>query len=547
MRQDRRLPGRKAHKVGNRRAQSPRADLDVDNRGGSMSTEVELKLAARPADLPELTRGLVAMTPGAVRSQERLVSTYYDTPDLVLKQRGLILRVREQGGRFIQAVKADDPAGAGMLSRGEWEDALRENHPDPRAPQSGPHLPQGVADALRPLFVTDVTRTAIETELLTGTRIEAAIDQGEVRLAAGDVGEPISEIELELKSGDSSALYDLALRLLEVAPIRIQMLTKSERGYRLVEGESATPAAVHAEPIELDPGMTVEAALRAIGRNCLTQLLRNEAAALAGEPEGVHQMRVALRRIRSAVSSLKELLRAEDRRWLREELGWLADALGPARNLDVFATELLPSALAGLPDKPGWEDLVATLGRLRKTAYDRVLGVILSERYTAAMLRLLRWFETCGWRIYAPPGEADPLASPIIQIAPCVLDRRLRRVRRGSEEFDRLSPPQRHKLRIATKKLRYTVEIFNSLFDPDILPQFIKSLKRLQDDLGYANDIRVAHEFVPELFAQMEARSRAIHAWMDVLQWHDQILARRERTLRKHLHRLNHATPFWRA
>jgi CHAD domain-containing protein len=293
--------------------------------------------------------------------------------------------------------------------------------------------------------------------------------------------------------------------------------------------------------------MTVEAALRAIGRNCLTQLLRNEAAALAGEPEGVHQMRVALRRIRSAVSSLKELLRAEDRRWLREELGWLADALGPARNLDVFATELLPSARAGLPDKPGWEDLVATLGRLRKTAYDRVLGVILSERYTAAMLRLLRWFETCGRRIYAPPGEADPLASPIIQIARRVLDRRLRRVRRGSEEFDRLSPPQRHKLRIATKKLRYTVEIFNSLFDPDILPQFIKSLKRLQDDLGYANDIRVAHEFVPELFAQMEARSRAIHVWMDVLQWHDQILARRERTLRKHLHRLNHATPFWRA
>jgi triphosphatase len=485
------------------------------------------------------------MTPGAVSSQERLISTYYDTPDLALKRHGMTLRVREQGGRFIQTVKADDAAGAGMLSRGEWEDVLSDNQPDGSAPESGRHLPRGVIGRLHPLFLTDVTRTAVEIEPLPETQIEAAIDEGEVRLAGGDAREPISEVELELKNGQAATVYDLALRLLEVAPIRIELRTKSERGYRLAAGGSASPAAVYAEPVSLDPHMAVEAALQKIGRNCLAQLLRNEPAALATDPEGVHQMRVALRRIRSAISSLKKRLPAEDHHWLREELGWLANGLGPARNLDVFATELLPSARAGLPDKRGWDELAATLDRLRQTAYGRVREMIVSERYTAAMLRLLRWFEACGWRIYAAPAEVNPLTRPIVEIAPHVLDRRLRRVRRDSQDFDRLSPPQRHKLRIATKKLRYTVEVFDSLFDQGLLSPFVKSLKRLQDDLGYANDIRVAHEFVPELFAQTEPGTRAIHAWMDVLQWHDQVLAGRERTLRKHLRALKHATPFW--
>jgi triphosphatase len=510
-----------------------------------MPTEVELKLAARPSDLPELKRALVAVTPDAVTSQERLISTYYDTPDRALRKGGMTLRVRTQAGRFIQTVKKDDRAQSGLLSRGEWEDALQENRPDISAPKSGPHLPEGIAGELEPLFVTDVTRTAVEVEPFAGTRIEAATDEGEVRLAGGEASEPISEIELELKSGDAAALYDLALRLLEVAPIRIELRTKSELGYRLAEPGSAA-VAIHAEPVKLDPGMTADAALQAIGRNCLTQLLHNVPAIVAAEPEGVHQMRVAVRRIRSAVSSLKELLPDDGRRRLRAELTTLAAELGPARNLDVFATELLPTARAGMPDRPGWKELSATFDRLRQGASARVREEILSEQFTAAVLRLLRWFEVCGWRGGASAEESNPPASPIGKIAPRVLDQRLRRVRHRSEGFDQLSPPQRHKLRIATKKLRYTIELFSSLFDEDVAAKFVSTLKRLQDDLGYANDVRVAHEFVPELFAQAQPRSPAIHAWMDVLQWHDQILAGRERKLRKHLRRLNHATPFWR-
>src|SRR5499433_1222196 len=236
------------------------------NRSGQrrhcISTEVELKLAASTADLPELKRALVEMAPTSTGAQSRLISTYYDTPNLALKRQGLTLRVREQGDRFIQTVKAGDPGGGDLLTRGEWEDELAESRPDPEAAQSGEHLPDGIASDLQPLFATDVTRTTFAIESAPATRIEAAIDQGEIRAAGGNETEPISEIELELKSGDAAALYDIALQLLDVAPIRIEPRSKSERGYRLGEEAEAAPPVAHAEPVVLDPTMTVEAALQ---------------------------------------------------------------------------------------------------------------------------------------------------------------------------------------------------------------------------------------------------------------------------------------------
>lgn len=510
-----------------------------------MSTEVELKLAARPADLPALKRALAAISQGAIRSQEKLISTYYDTPERGLQRQGLTLRVREQAGRFIQTIKAKDTAAEGLLSRGEWEDALADSRPDPDAPESGPHLPERSGADLRPLFVTNVTRTVTEIEPRAGARIEAAIDEGEVRLSGADGVEPISEIELELKSGEAAALYDIALQLLDSAGVRIETRSKSERGYRLASGnETAIP--VHAEPLRLDRDMPVEAALQKIGRSCLAQLAGNEAAVLAGHPEGVHQMRVAARRVRSALSSLKEVLPTEDRRWVTDELRSLTGALGPARNLDVFANELFPAARAGLADQLGWEDLATTLDRLRREMHEQVKEAVLSERYTAAMLRLLRWFEGCGWRSNQTPEEAALAASPIGGVAAQVLDRRRRKVRKRSRGFGKLTPPDRHKLRIAVKKLRYTTEIFGSLFEKRDSENFVSTLKRLQNDLGYANDVRVAHEFVTDLFAQTDPRGAAGHAWIAMLEWHDVALAASERKLRRHVHRLTDAIPFWR-
>jgi inorganic triphosphatase YgiF len=496
--------------------------------------------------LPELRRRLTEISPKAPSSRRRLISTYYDTPDLALKRQGLTLRVREQEDRFIQTVKTEDPAsGSDLLRRGEWEDELAENRPDPHAAQSGGHLPDGVAGNLKPLFATDVTRTLVAIEPTPVTRIEAAIDEGEIRATGNSRIIPISEIELELDKGDPAALYEVALQLLEVAPIRIEPRSKPERGYRLGESAADPPPVVHAAPVVLDPTISVEATLQEIGRACLAHLLRNEAAALAMEPEGVHQMRVAERRMRSAMAAFKKLLPATERRWLSAELTCVVGALGSARNLDVFATELLQPARAALAHEPGLADLAAALDEARRGTYVRVEHAIRSERHAAGMLRLSHWFEARSWR-YAPAKHPAKLARPIGDLAPHLLDRRWREMRRRSRRFGRQTPDQRHKLRIAAKKLRYTIELLESLFEPTDVKRFVKRLKRLQDDLGYANDVRVAHDLLPELSREPVSWSAVASAGARVLEWHESVVTKGEWKLRERLRRLNRTSPFWR-
>ena len=165
-----------------------------------------------------------------------------------------------------------------------------------RCIETGKRLPDGVSDEeLRP--TTTVTRTVIEISLDPSARIEADIDKGEIRASKGDAVVPITEIELELKKGDPRMLFDVALQLLEAAPIRIQTCSEAERGYRLLVSDGLMPQAVRVGPVAPDPTMSVEAALECIGRRCLTHLLGNEQAALAGEPEGIHQMRVVILRL----------------------------------------------------------------------------------------------------------------------------------------------------------------------------------------------------------------------------------------------------------
>jgi inorganic triphosphatase YgiF len=228
-----------------------RAFADTPSRSEArrpfISIEVELKLVAEAADLAGLTRALTALAaPGSAPTRHDLVSTYFDTPDHALRRVGSALRIREERGCFVQTLKTADLAEANLLARGEWEDRVAENIPDPQAPCSGSRLPAPAADNLHPLFVTIVTRETIEIEPRPGTRIEAAVDIGEIRAIDSDLVEPISEIELELESGDPSALYDLALELLETAPLRIETRSKSERGYRLAAGGGLAPPSVQA-------------------------------------------------------------------------------------------------------------------------------------------------------------------------------------------------------------------------------------------------------------------------------------------------------------
>src|SRR5258705_6997038 len=139
--------------------------------------------------------------------------------------------------------------------------------------------------------------------------------------------------------------------------------------------------------------LSAEEALQRIGRACLDQILRNEAAIFAGRSDGVHQMRVAVRRLRAVLAAFRKRLPPDQRRWASDELRWLADALGEARNLDVFEGAVIRPAREAMPDVAALRALTAAARRRRQAAYAAAHQAIRSARYTALLLGLMRWLD----------------------------------------------------------------------------------------------------------------------------------------------------------
>jgi CHAD domain-containing protein len=306
------------------------------------------------------------------------------------------------------------------------------------------------------------------------------------------------------------------------------------------------PQAVHVGPIMLDPSMTVETALERVGRRCLTHLLSNEPATLAGEPEGIHQMRVAIRRLRSTLSALERELQMKHYGWVSEELKWFTHALGPVRNWDVFAAYLVPPVTKALSAGLDLEHLIGATKRQRRVAFDNAKQDIVSERYSRSMLRLLRWFIAREWRDQQMSECTALLSAHIVEVAPDLIERHHRKARKRSKGFEDLTATQRHKLRIAVKHLHYTIEFLGTLFHKGQVRKFVKFLKSLQDDLGHENDVRVAYDLVAQFQETTDHDAGAINrAGGIVLGWHKRDLADREPKIKRHIRRFRKLNPFW--
>lgn len=199
-----------------------------------MPNEIELKLRISARDEknlkhhPAIRQRLVGKP-----LSRKLVSIYYDTPDLQLLDAGLNLRVRSMSGGWFQAIKSSGHSVAGLHQRLEWEDLLSKNEPD-FSKLTDPHLINIFAEgklrsALRPIFIVDVMRTDWHLNYPDGTEIEVSLDLGELRI--DQLTEPIEEIELELKQGNSDHLFELALDLQADIPLMIENISKAQRGY----------------------------------------------------------------------------------------------------------------------------------------------------------------------------------------------------------------------------------------------------------------------------------------------------------------------------
>lgn len=434
-------------------------------------SEIELKLEADPAAFVDAE--LFAAEPGRV---ERLVSTYFDTPGHELAAAGYSLRIRTGGDGAVQTVKAGATT-AGLFVRPEWEAPVEGD--TPRLDAAASPIAQFVADdvlaRVAPVFTTEVTRT-VQAVAIEDAEIELALDEGVVR--AGERTAQLCEVELELKSGAPRALFDLARRLDEQAPLRLGVRTKAERGYALTAGEDIARA--KAEPVSLDPAATAVEGFAAIAHACIRQFRLNETILLrTGGVEALHQARVGLRRLRSAFSLFRALFDGDDRAtMLRAELKWLAAELGEVRNLDVLI--------------PRFEGATrAALEAARARTFEHVHVQLASARTRLLMVDLVEWLALGAWR--TAPADPELAARALPAFAADVLDAHARRLKKRGRGLAELDDHDRHQVRIEAKKLRYAAEFFAALFTARKRgarrhKAFLDALETLQDHLGELND-----------------------------------------------------------
>jgi inorganic triphosphatase YgiF len=430
----------------------------------------------------------------------KLQSTYFDTPDQWLSTHGMALRVRRIGRKQIQTLKAPATGPDGLQNFQEFEAEIAGDRPQLAAITDAKLTRrlerENVWRRLRPVFETRFQRAAFLTEH-GNSKIEVAVDLGSV--VAGGRRLPIAEIELELKSGEPGALYDLAeqlaLQLAEDFPIRLGAETKAARGYALAEGLEPTPH--KAKAITLPTDLSTEEAFVVIVNNCLDQLRANEEAVLSIEDdEAIHQFRVALRRLRAIVSAYRDLVDDDVQAMISIDLRWMQRQFGPARDLDVLIAETLQPMHNRLRAQPAFDQLIETAEAARAEARRTAHLAIENPRYVSMLIQLYRHLHSGSWRRASARAR---LGAPVGDFARPLLQSRHKRLMKLGARYQALPEPELHRLRILAKKMRYAAEAFQSLYKPKAAKKYLGSLTAIQDSLGSLNDAFVSRQLLSGL------------------------------------------------
>ncbi|MBP0445320.1 CHAD domain-containing protein [Roseomonas sp. SSH11] len=465
--------------------------------------ELEIKF-----QLPDGCEAALASHPALAsceaHSSRREVTTYFDTPDHRLADAGASLRVRQSEGRHVQTLKLRD--GAGPFGRAEWEWPLPGEEPDPARLAQTP-LASLANDGTRliALFTAEVTRS-IRTLRQDGTLVEVTTDLGAIR--AGEAQEPIREMELELKEGDPAALYRLASAIQAETPLLLGTEAKSDRGWRLLTGQ---PREVEKQDdLDFPPDITAGEAFRNITGATLASLLANQPAAAAGVMEGIHQMRVAIRRLRACLALFRPCLDEEREEAFTGQLRQLGRCLGAARDWDVFCAETLPHlAGRGLPE-PLLGRLLAAAETERAAAHESLSAEFARPALTRTVLGLAAWAED-PVALSGQPDGGD-MAEPLADLAPELEERLARRVLRRGRRIRHRTDEELHDLRKSLKRLRYGVEFLAPLHRRKRVSAYLRRCKDLQEELGALNDGAMAVTLAEQLAARDKALEPAVHS-----------------------------------
>ena len=336
------------------------------------------------------------------------------------------------------------------------------------------------------------------------------------------------------------------IALLETAPLRIGTRSKSDRGYGLAFGMA--PGATKASVPDITPEHTLDDIIGALLGTCQHQLLANQAVAEGGhDPEGVHQMWVALRRLRTACSLLYRALGSPTLQAFSAEAKWLASLLGAAREWDVFATGSLSKPSEAIKSEVDFNRLRLAAEPHRLAAYAALRDALATRRYNRLQLSMRHWIECRGWRNELDSRSLGVLLEPAPVFAERVLTRLHRNALKKGAHFRTLLPESRHQLRIALKKLRYAAEFFQWVHGENgTAKPYLECLAKLQGTLGHDNDASMTLPLLSVLAGdriapEVQRTIGAVMGW----QAHERIEART--ALLKHCRRFKTTPTFWRS
>ena len=513
-----------------------------------MGSELVLSFVLDPEDVRSL-QGLSVLR-GRTRGRattRNITRIHYDTPNHAWRARGLTLAVEREGGGHRQwATLVRRPFGPAtehlklngpLLTPDPAPGALE--HADVRAV-----LTQAAADGSpEPVFTAKVKRTLRHLDLDDGAAGEARLEVG--HLLADGLETPVHRFDLVLTKGDPRALFGLTRQVAATARLHFTYHRLEDQGYELATG--TPPAWFKKKGLDLPGDASVEEAMIRMLRAGLDHALSNQAAVLESDhPEGIHQMRVGLRRTRSALRLFRKYLPADQYAWLAGEVKWLTNQLGPARDMDVFEDEVAAPVAQHVTDAEAFKTLLTRVRNRRTRCRAAARRAVRSERAQALMLDVGAWLAEKRWRENGTHADMD---GPVTELACKLIAKRHKKVRKDGERFDSLSIEERHLLRIDVKKLRYAIDFFGTLYDKKHVDRYLEALSGLQDSLGYLNDVAVAEELVEALCRGTKGLTleHCRFAGGMVIGWHARTMADIEDHLSADVKTFLAGKPFWKA
>lgn len=439
-----------------------------------------IRLSLDPTDISALLQNpLLASQP----KRQRIHLTHFDTPDKTLA--GLALSVQEK--RILRKTTLSVAQTTGDLhvwsaptTPGTFDFATLIDAPD-----IAEQLAQ-IADSLIPVYVIE-TRQRQWVVQIRSAQVKVTLEEGQISTGDGTSlrTQGFCEIELQLQQGQPAALYGVARllsRLLRLHPISDDL---TQRALSFVAAEVARPA--KANRVKVDADESVIGVFKQLAWLCLKQLQANEGGIFGvSNVEFIHQARVSLRRLRTALRLFStELPPGFSEKW---GLAWrdVGEQLGNARNWDVFYTEILPDMEVDLGNSADVSNLKEFAQTQRKMAHSQAQTWISGRHYSLTMIAF------CEALLALPNNKA----TRITDFADKALKKRYKRFCRGAEVAHTLNSEERHEVRIDLKKLRYTIDFFESLYPRKQLQPFLKGLAETQELLGHMNDLVICESLL---------------------------------------------------